>query len=83
MPALIHPQAVVAASAKLAKGVRVGPFAVIEEDVEIGEGTSIAAHAVIKRYTRLGVRLVMTSFFPWIQAGAKELIERAAAGARG
>jgi len=25
----------------------------------------------------------MTSFFPWIQAGAKELIERAAAGARG
>jgi hypothetical protein len=26
---------------------------------------------------------VMTSFFPWIQAGAKELIERAAAGARG
>lgn len=56
MPALIHPQAVVAASAKLAKGVRVGPFAVIEEDVEIGEGTSIAAHAVIKRYTRLGAR---------------------------
>ena len=37
----------------------------------------------VERYTRLGVRLVMTSFFPWIQAGAKELIERAAAGARG
>ena len=36
----------------------------------------------VERYTRLGVRLVMTSFFPWIQAGAKELIERAAAGAR-
>jgi len=29
------------------------------------------------------VRVVMTGFFPWIQAGAKELIERAAAGARG
>ena len=26
----------------------------------------------VERYTRLGVRLVMTSFFPWIQAGAKE-----------
>jgi hypothetical protein len=25
----------------------------------------------------------MTSFFPWIQAGAKDLIDRAAAGARG
>jgi len=37
----------------------------------------------VERYTRLGVRVVMTSFFPWIQAGAKELIERAVAGARG
>jgi 4-hydroxy-2-oxoheptanedioate aldolase len=36
-----------------------------------------------ERYTRLGVRAVMTSFFPWIQSGAKQLIERAAAGARG
>jgi len=37
----------------------------------------------VERYTKLGVRVVMTGFFPWIQAGAKELIERAAAGARG
>jgi len=37
----------------------------------------------VERYTRLGVRAVMTSFFPWIQAGAKDLIERAAKGARG
>src|SRR5262249_30007389 len=37
----------------------------------------------VERYTRMGVRAVMTSFFPWIQAGAKELMERAAAGARG
>jgi len=37
----------------------------------------------VERYTRLGVRCVMTSFFPWIQAGAKDLIDRAAAGARG
>ena len=36
----------------------------------------------VERYTRLGVRAVMTSFFPWIQAGATELIDRAAAGAR-
>ena len=39
--------------------------------------------ANVERYTRLGVRVVMTSFFPWIQAGAKDLMERAAAGARG
>ena len=36
----------------------------------------------IERYTRLGVRLVMTAFFPWIQAGVAELIERGAAGAK-
>jgi 4-hydroxy-2-oxoheptanedioate aldolase len=37
----------------------------------------------VDRYTRMGVRAVMTSFFPWIQAGARDLIERAAAGVRG
>jgi 4-hydroxy-2-oxoheptanedioate aldolase len=37
----------------------------------------------VERYTRLGVRAVMASFFPWIQAGAKDLMDRAAAGARG
>jgi 4-hydroxy-2-oxoheptanedioate aldolase len=38
--------------------------------------------ANVERYTRMGVRALMTSFFPWIQAGVKELGERAAAGAR-
>ena len=37
--------------------------------------------ANVERYAKMGVRLVMTSFFPWIQAGAKDLVERAAAGA--
>ena len=37
----------------------------------------------VERYTKQGVRCVMTSFFPWLQAGAKELVQRAAAGARG
>ncbi len=37
----------------------------------------------VERYTGMGVRVVMSSFFPWVQAGAKELIERAAAGVRG
>jgi len=53
---VIHPSASVAPGAKIGAGVRVGPFAVIEEDVEIGEGSSIAALAVIKRHTRLGKR---------------------------
>jgi len=37
----------------------------------------------VERYTRLGVRVVMTSFFPWIQSGTTDLLERAAKGARG
>jgi 4-hydroxy-2-oxoheptanedioate aldolase len=37
----------------------------------------------VERYTRMGVRAVMASFVPWIQAGAQELMARAAAGARG
>ena len=45
-------------------------------------GTLVNADNV-ERYTRLGVRVVLAGFFPWIQAGAKDLIERAAAGARG
>jgi 4-hydroxy-2-oxoheptanedioate aldolase len=45
-------------------------------------GTLVNA-ANVERYTRLGVRLVMTTFFPWIQAGVRDLVDRAAAGARG
>jgi 4-hydroxy-2-oxoheptanedioate aldolase len=37
----------------------------------------------VERYTRLGVRCLMTGFFPWIQAGVRELLEHAAAGTRG
>jgi 4-hydroxy-2-oxoheptanedioate aldolase len=36
----------------------------------------------VERYTRMGVRAVMTSFFPWIQAGLRDLVDRAGAGAR-
>jgi 4-hydroxy-2-oxoheptanedioate aldolase len=45
-------------------------------------GTLVSSENV-ERYARMGVRCIMTSFFPWIQAGAKELMDRAAAGARG
>ncbi|HWT02220.1 MAG TPA: acyl-ACP--UDP-N-acetylglucosamine O-acyltransferase [Pyrinomonadaceae bacterium] len=50
----IHPTALVSPRAELAAGVRVGPFAVIEDDVVIGEGCEIASHVVVKRYTTLG-----------------------------
>lgn len=45
-------------------------------------GTLVSAGNV-ERYARMGVRLVMASFFPWIQTGARELMERAATGSQG
>ena len=45
-------------------------------------GTLVSA-ANVERYTKLGVRVFMTPFFPWIQAGLKDVLERAAKGAKG
>ena len=46
--AIIHP------SAKLAKGVTVGPGTIIGADVEIGEGTWVGPHVVIQGPTVIG-----------------------------
>lgn len=50
----VHPQAAVHPGAKLAKGVRVSPFAVIGENVTVGSGTEIGPHAVIEGWTVIG-----------------------------
>jgi UDP-3-O-[3-hydroxymyristoyl] glucosamine N-acyltransferase len=50
----IHPTAVISATARLARGVAVGPYAVIEEEVEAGEGTEIGAFCFLGRGSRLG-----------------------------
>ena len=50
----VHPTAVISATARLARGVAVGPYAVIEEDVEVGEGTEIGAFCFLGRGSRLG-----------------------------
>lgn len=51
---MIHPQAVIDPSAKLADGVSVGPFSVIGADVTIGEGSVIGSHVVIEGPTVIG-----------------------------
>jgi len=51
---LIHPQAIVDPSARLADDVVVGPWTLIGPDVEIGPGTIIESHVVIKGPTRIG-----------------------------
>jgi len=54
MAELIHPTAVIAADARLAADVQVGPYSVIGSGVEIGPGTRIGPHAVIHGPTRIG-----------------------------
>lgn len=51
---MIHPQAIVDPSAKIADDVSIGPFTVIGADVEIGSGTTVASHVVINGPTRIG-----------------------------
>jgi UDP-N-acetylglucosamine acyltransferase len=43
----IHPQAVVASSAKLAPGVKIGAYAIVGEEVELGEGCILHPHAFV------------------------------------
>jgi 4-hydroxy-2-oxoheptanedioate aldolase len=43
---------------------------------------TLVSSANVEAYTRKGVRCIMTGFFPWIQAGVKDLMDRAAAGAK-
>jgi len=43
----IHPQAVVAANAKLGEGVKIGAYAVVGEDVELGDGCVLHTHAML------------------------------------
>jgi UDP-N-acetylglucosamine acyltransferase len=62
----IHPQAVVAASAKLGEGVKVGAFAVVGEDVELGEGCVLHAHAVVQGPSSFGKNNV---FYPFSVIG--------------
>ena len=51
---MIHPQAIIDPSARLASDVTVGPWTYIGPNVEIGSGTRIESHVVIKGPTKIG-----------------------------
>jgi len=51
---VIDSRAIIDPSARLAEGVKVGPWSIIGPNVEIGEGTDIGSHVVIKANTRIG-----------------------------
>jgi UDP-N-acetylglucosamine acyltransferase len=47
-------RAIVSPSARVASGVRIGPFAVVGDEVELGEGCVIESHAVVKGPSTFG-----------------------------
>jgi UDP-N-acetylglucosamine acyltransferase len=50
----VHPTALVDPKARLADGVSIGPFSIVEADVEIGEGTRIYSHVLVADGARIG-----------------------------
>jgi UDP-3-O-[3-hydroxymyristoyl] glucosamine N-acyltransferase len=55
----VHPTAIVSETAKIGKGVAIGPYAVIEENVEVGDSTQIAAHCFLGRGSRVGANCTL------------------------
>jgi len=51
---MIHPSAVIDATARIEKEVDIGPDSVIQKDVWVGAGTKIGARVVIGEGTRIG-----------------------------
>jgi UDP-N-acetylglucosamine acyltransferase len=56
MSARIHPTAIVAAGARIAADVEVGPYSIVGAAVEIGEGSWVGAHVVLDGRMRIGRR---------------------------
>lgn len=51
---LIHPTALIDASAVIAPDVEIGPYCIIGPKVSIGAGTKLHSHVVVGGYTRIG-----------------------------
>jgi UDP-N-acetylglucosamine acyltransferase len=64
----VHPSAHVDPNARLAAGVRIGPFCYVGADVEIGAGTELVAHVSVLGPCRLGAH---NRVFPHATLGAE------------
>ncbi len=63
---LIHPTAIIDASAKIDKSCRIGPYCVIGAEVEIGPDCELMSHVVVHGPTRIGRA---NRFFPFAAIG--------------
>ena len=53
---MMHPTAVIHPKARIATGVKIGPYAVIDEHVEVGSGCEIGPHVYLTGATVLGTK---------------------------
>ncbi|HUB15424.1 MAG TPA: acyl-ACP--UDP-N-acetylglucosamine O-acyltransferase [Acetobacteraceae bacterium] len=58
----IHPSAIVAPTAELGAGVRIGPYCTVGPDVTIEDGAQLVSHVVVDGYTRIGPGVVLYPF---------------------
>lgn len=64
---MIHPSAIVHPSAKIARGVEIGPYCIVGDKVSIGTGTVLQAHVVVNGWTEIGEGC---EIFPFATIGA-------------
>jgi len=62
----IHPTAIVEDGARIADGVKIGPYSMVGRAVELGEGCHLVSHAVVAGRTTIGPR---TRIFPFASIG--------------
>ena len=63
----IHPTAVVSPNARLAEGVKIGPYCVIGDHVTVGRDTTLLSHVVIEGHTLIGDRNMV---YPFVSIGS-------------
>lgn len=64
---MIHQTAIVHPSARIARGVDIGPYCIVGENVSIGAGTVLQAHVVVNGWTEIGENC---QIFPFASIGA-------------
>jgi UDP-N-acetylglucosamine acyltransferase len=62
----IHPTAVVEDGARIADGVKIGPFCHVSREVMLAEGVELVSHVVVAGRTSIGAR---TRIFPFASIG--------------
>jgi UDP-N-acetylglucosamine acyltransferase len=63
----IHPTAVIDASARIGKGVRIGPYCVVGPNVQLDDAVTLKAHVVVDGRTILGAG---TTIYPFASIGS-------------